>query len=81
MQARQLDAMIRQDRYQTEHQEYLLAQIAAAVINGGMRAPKKPIKVSELMPSRMRQKPQPSRVNRQKVADDVRNVMAMFTRG
>jgi hypothetical protein len=73
-----LDALIRQERHVTEHGEFMLAQIASAVINGGMRAPEKMVKVDDLMPSRIRKAAPPQYQSRKRVADNLAQIFSGY---
>lgn len=78
LQARHVDTLIRHDRLQTEHGEYLLAQIAAAVINSGMLRPKELVKVDDLMPSRRKPQSAPRYQGRERVATNVAQIFGAF---
>ena len=75
--------------YDRQHRELMLAQLTAAVINTGFCRPEKPVKVESLMPSRWAAPEQkafsaprrrPTRRQREKVADDLRAIMANYLR-
>ena len=80
LQARQLNALIRQDRNRREEQEFLFAQLAAAVINFSMCHPEKPVQIDALMPSRMREKSRPRYQSRERVARNLGQMFAGFMR-
>jgi hypothetical protein len=68
-----------------EDQEFLSAQIAAAVMNFSMTRPKKPVRPIELMPSMMRREAgrketRPKRRTRAAIADEMRQVMREMMR-
>ena len=78
------------DRHQQrlEREEFLAGQIAACVANFSMCRPKKPVDAQDFMPSQWRRREnlklsKPSRMTkkrRQRVADQLRSIMAPFIR-
>jgi hypothetical protein len=57
LQARQLNALVRQERYRVEERELLFAQVTAATINFSMFRPEQHVRIDSLMPSQMLRKP------------------------
>ena len=75
---RQLDALLIREKYKIEHDEFMLAQIAAVTINFAMGHPDKPVQPSALMPSKFSDKqsrsgkPRMTKKRRQNIADAFR---------
>lgn len=69
---RQFHLLIDQNRERTEHQELLTGIIASAVANWSMCAPKRALAPAHFMPSRQHQQEKPKRINRKRIAMNVR---------
>jgi hypothetical protein len=69
---RQFHLLLDQHRERTEHTELLAGIIASNIVNWGFQPPKKTAVPADFMPSRMREKPKPKRINRKRIAVNVR---------
>jgi hypothetical protein len=72
---RQFHLLLDQHREQVEHQELLSGIIASAVANWSMGAPKKPLAPADFMPSRRDREEKSPRLNRKRIADNVRSFL------
>ncbi|HET9087139.1 MAG TPA: hypothetical protein VFN53_06440 [Acidobacteriaceae bacterium] len=75
---RQYSALSDAQSVVTQQNELLFAQLTAATINYSTLHPKDPVQVDALMPSRWDAKRVTKRVNRKKVAADIRSVVSFY---
>jgi len=68
-----------QHRERVEHQELLAGIIASTVANWSMGAPKRPLCPADYMPSRSGDQ-KPERINRKRIADQVRSALGAYTK-
>jgi hypothetical protein len=80
---RQFHALTQRHERRIEHDEFMVAQLAACVINFSMAHPKEPVKPADLMPSQVGKKPKQKKIRltkkrRQAVTETFRAGFAML---